>query len=99
MAVMTIYAADVGRGLTFDLTDGGAVADLTDKTVELLVRGIGVKTCQVVSPATGGRAQYVLEAGDFPAGWYESQVRVREGSSIIGHTDPFQLRVRPVVVA
>lgn len=91
MAEQVIYDKDVGRALKYTLTDEGAVKDLTGHTVELLIEGEPVRTLAIISPPTAGRAQYVLLQDDFPAGWYEAQLRVRIGSTIVGHTDMYQI--------
>ncbi len=70
-----IQTGEQGVVLQFTIKRNGVVINLTGATVKLFVDGLGFKTCTIVD-GPAGRADYVVQPGDWPAGYYAAQIEV-----------------------
>jgi 16S rRNA U1498 N3-methylase RsmE len=90
-----IQTGEQGVRLRFTVRRNGAIVDLTGGTVLLFVDGQGSKTCTIVD-ATAGRADYIVQPGDWPHGLYAAQLQVTVASGIF-KGQRFDLRVEEAV--
>jgi hypothetical protein len=92
---LLIQTGEQGVRLRFTVRRNGAIVDLTGGTVKLFVDGQGSKTCTIVD-GPAGRADYIVQAGDWPQGLYAAQLEVTIGASIF-KSQRFDLRVEEAV--
>jgi len=92
---LLIQTGEQGVRLKFTVKRNGVIVDLTGGTVKLFVDGQGFKTCTIVD-GPAGRADYIVQAGDWPHGLYAAQVEVSVGGGLF-KGQRFDLRVEEAV--
>jgi len=94
--IITLQSSEVGVRLRFTVKRNGVVLNLTGATVKFYVDGLTAKTCSIPDP-TLGRADYVVQTGDFPAGYYAAQLEAAFPGGVKFRSQRLDLRVETAV--